>query len=81
MELRDNKGNSVVCIKIIYNNTCPVCKIHFIEDDSVIGISNPYHILLHTHCAPYYNYNNIYIHQQPISFYDTRTARRGRLQS
>lgn len=33
------------------------------------AVGKPYHILLHEHCAPYFDYQRGYPHNQPYQYY------------
>lgn len=53
----------------LHTDHCKHCGKQFTEYDLVYAVGEPYSMLLHEACAPYYNYNQIFPHQKPLSAY------------
>lgn len=59
----------VLIHKILFNNYCYHCKKIF-DKESIVYIGKPYMILLHFNCLPFYDFNNIYPHENPLIMYN-----------
>lgn len=55
--------------EIILTRHCYHCKEEFKVDDFLIGIGHPYYILLHKHCAPFFQYSKGWPHPKSFEFY------------
>jgi hypothetical protein len=54
---------------VIFDPVCHHCHQHFIPGTLCWAVGQPYHILLHGNCAPYYDYNKGYPHKEPYQYY------------
>lgn len=54
--------------RILHSNHCQHCKKIF-DKEQVIYADKPFMIMLHLQCAPFFDYNVAYPHEQPFIMY------------
>lgn len=65
----DTNSGKVNLKKILYCFECSHCKNRFREKKEIIYAGKPYCIMLHTQCAPFYNYDDFYNHDKLYMMY------------
>lgn len=66
MSTEDNK---VVTTTVIYNHLCMHCNKPFVEKEVVMAVGKPFMCMLHTICAPFFDYRNGWPHDKPLVFH------------
>ncbi len=66
----DTPYGQVECYRIILSDRCAHCETIIAQKATCLYFSEPYHIMLHERCAPFYNYNKIYPHEKLMIMYN-----------
>jgi hypothetical protein len=56
-------------VRCIANGDCKHCGKPIENNSIVIAVGDPYSMLLHERCAPYYDYSKLFPHDKPIQFF------------
>ena len=54
---------------VLFDPVCKHCQQHLMPGTLCWAVGKPYHILLHENCAPYFDYQRGYPHNQPYQYY------------
>lgn len=55
--------------EILYQYQCAKCDKRLENNEVVYYIDKPFDIFVHQECAPYYDYNKIFPHRNPMTMY------------
>lgn len=56
-------------VRCIASSTCKHCGKPIEQDSLIIAVSEPYSMIIHEKCAPYYDYSKVFPHDKPLQFY------------
>ena len=62
-------SHNVLFVKCLANGYCKHCGKQIEQNSIVVAVGEPYSMLLHEECVPYYDYNKLFPHDKPIQFF------------
>jgi hypothetical protein len=62
-------SNQVQFARCLATANCKHCGKPIEVDSLVVAVGEPYSMLLHEGCAPYYDYNKVFPHDKPLQFF------------
>lgn len=62
-------SNQVKFVKCLANANCKHCGKPIEANALVVAVGEPYSMLLHEECVPYYDYSKVFPHDKPLQFF------------